>query len=66
MIACLVVGSILLTYGGYGRVSFGADDAIVPNEETAKHLTNEFWSEINRLGAMSAMNEEKLKTEQTV
>jgi hypothetical protein len=58
-----VVGSIFLTYGGYGRVSFGADDAIVPNEETAKRLTNEFWSEINRLGAISAMNEEKLTIE---
>jgi hypothetical protein len=61
-----VVGSIFLTYGGYGRVSFGADDAIVPNEETAKRLTNEFWSEIDRLGTMSAMNEVKLTTEQTV
>jgi hypothetical protein len=57
-----VVGSIFLTW----RVSFGADDAIVPNEETAKRLTNEFWSEMDRLGAMSAMNERKLMIEQAV
>jgi hypothetical protein len=51
-----VVGSIFLTYGGYGRISIGADQSIVPNDETAKQLADEFWNEVNRLNIMPAMN----------
>jgi hypothetical protein len=62
----LVVASIFLTYGGYGRISFGADQSIVPNEETARRLTNEFWDEVDRLGLMPAMGRGNLMMEQAV
>jgi hypothetical protein len=52
----LVVGSVFFTFGGYGRITFGADQSIVPNDETGKRLTDEFWNEIDRLGIMPAMN----------
>jgi hypothetical protein len=52
----LVVGSVFFTFGGYSCVSFAADESIIPNDETGKRLTDEFWNEIDRLGIMPAMN----------
>jgi hypothetical protein len=50
----LVLGSIFLTYGGYGRVTFAADPSVIPNEETAKRLADEFWNEIDRLSEITS------------
>jgi hypothetical protein len=52
----LVVGSIFMTFGGYSRIGIGADESIIPNDETGKRLTEEFWNEIDRLGIIPAMN----------
>jgi hypothetical protein len=65
----IVVASIFLTYGGYGRISFGADQSIIPNDETGKRLTVEFWNEVDRLSGMPAMigrRGENLMMEQSV
>jgi hypothetical protein len=65
----LVVGSIFLTYGGYCRIGFGADQSIFSNDETAKRLADEFWNEVDRLSVVPAMTGrrgEKLMAEQAV